>query len=187
MVALQPWKQMSVWRQCTARHTALCRFVHFFAETIKFSHRVSPPASRIERPCASAPWERCLTFRGSRFVSQQLIHRKLHNPPPCPRRQFWGRKPPGAWHLNTRRERTSPLAETIGVVLDGDAPSAPAGIPTCRHTAFFRRASWRFPERRSHCGASLIRYFFRLPVFLLWWRMGMSISERRLAVWSQQT
>lgn len=38
------------------------------------------------------------------------------------------------------------FAEIIGVVLDGDAPSAPAGIPTCRHTAFCHRASWYFPE-----------------------------------------
>lgn len=51
-----------------------------------------------------------------------------------------GRHLPGARH----GESVAAFAEIIGVVLDGDAPSAPAGIPTCRHTAFVTEPAGTF-------------------------------------------
>lgn len=53
-----------------------------------------------------------------------------------------------------------PFAEIIGVVLDGDAPSAPAGIPTCcRHTAFVGAPAGIFLSS-NHCSANLTRFYF---------------------------
>lgn len=48
------------------------------------------------------------------------------------------------------------FAEIIGVVLDGDAPSAPAGIPTCRNTAFVSAPAGIFLSSH-HRAADLIR------------------------------
>lgn len=49
------------------------------------------------------------------------------------------------------------FAEIIGVVLDGDAPSAPAGIPTCRHTAFVTAPAGIFLSSSHY---SLIKFHF---------------------------
>lgn len=51
------------------------------------------------------------------------------------------------------------LAEIIGVVLDGDAPSAPAGIPTCPHTAFVTAPAGIFFSL-SHHSSNLIRFCY---------------------------
>lgn len=52
------------------------------------------------------------------------------------------------------------LAEIIGVVLDGDAPSAPAGIPTCRNAAFVSAPAGIFLSSH-HRAADLIRIVVR--------------------------
>lgn len=52
------------------------------------------------------------------------------------------------------------LAEIIGVALDGDAPSAPAGIPTCRNAAFVSAPAGIFLSSH-HRAADLIRFRLR--------------------------
>lgn len=49
------------------------------------------------------------------------------------------------------------FAEIIGVVLDGDAPSAPAGIPTCSHTAFVTAPAGIFLSSSFH-GVRLLTF-----------------------------
>lgn len=52
------------------------------------------------------------------------------------------------------------FAEIIGVVLDGDAPSAPAGIPTCRNAAFVSAPAGIFLSSHRRA-AGLIRFRLR--------------------------
>lgn len=88
------------------------------------------------------------------FLLQQLIHEKLHNSVVCV-----GRDPStelGGESASLAEKSQAP----IGVVLDGDAPSAPAGIPTCQ--LVFSRAC-------ATTGARLIRFNIWIEVcrFLL--------------------
>lgn len=58
-----------------------------------------------------------------------------------------------------RKGESVAFSEIIGVVLDGDAPSAPAGIPTCPHTAFVTAPAGIFLSS-SHHSAYLIKFLF---------------------------
>lgn len=89
-------------------------------------------------------------------------------------RRLLGRKLSRAWSCERVR-----FAEIIGVVLDGDAPCAPAGIPTCRNAAFVSAPAGIFLTSQ-HRAADLSRLRFRCRGGF--WRLTQSCSgtESRL-------